>query len=232
MPDTTTRTNITERQETLSKRRERLEELREELEKARARDERMSEEIAEKMAAGEEVNGLKEDRREVQELIEDLESALPLIEERIRDQKATELHDRAAERIRQIKKQVGGIAGELPRRAERAEERAEKLADTLHWLAHANLRRSLLKKEAEALADRFDLEVPPLKSFDRDPMDSVVKARRRVKSVSAPRDSLGMGDGEQAVGILERLFDVDSPTRELLNCFDELEPDAGNDGTA
>ena len=214
---------MTDDTDTISKKRERLEALREDLEEAQDRDERLSRKIAEKFASGVEPNGLKEERRDVRELIEDLEAAIPVLESRMENEEREKLREKAISRLQTIKKQVGGLAGEVPRRAEEAEERAEELSEDLWWLFHASLRRILLRKEAVALAERFDLEVPPLKSFDVDPEGAATTAKRKVKGVSAPRDTLAHGDVDKVLHLLDDLFDVDSPTGGLLAEADEME---------
>lgn len=215
---------------TVEDRRERLDRLREKVPELEARAEELEVEIADATADGEDTEALKGEYRDVREDLDAHRKAAKRESERLEEAEEEHLRERADDRLRSIKRRVGGLCGEAPRRADEARELAEKLRNRLDWLAQANLRRRLLKKEAEALADRFDLEMPELKRMDENPMDTVMEVKRRVRRASAPRDSLGAGLGaEKVVGLLERIFDEDSPTDDLLKRLEALEDAEGGE---
>lgn len=204
-----------------------LDELREERlpELAREREE-LREEIAEAVAAGEEPEEARERLRQVRLREEEFHAAASLLAERLRDRRRRRVRHEAEERLRSIRKKIGGLVGEAPRRAAKARELAEKLTRQLEWLAHAPLRRQLLQTEARSLASAFDQVVPELKAFDEDPREAAAEAKRGVSRVTSPREGLGLlTDPAEVVGVLRRLYDEESPTPGLLDRLAELEED-------
>lgn len=218
---------FTERE--LRKQEATLRESREKVAEMREREEELSAEIADALEAGEDPEELREEREDVRAWIDDMEPVLPILERRIRGRRRRKLRADAEDRLHSVKKRVGGLVGEAPRRAERARELARKLADQLEWLAAAPFRRVLLQAEARLLADRFDLEEPDLRNFGEGPEGVVAEVRRRVRSVSGPRDGLGVGldDPEKLLHLLAE-FDVESPAGELLDRLEALDgPEEG-----
>lgn len=215
---------FTERE--LRKQEATLRESREKLEEMREREEELSAEIADALEAGGDPEELRAEREEVRAWIDDMEPVLPILERRIRGRRRRKLRADAEDRLHSVKKRVGGLVGEAPRRAERARELAEKLASQLEWLAAAPFRRVLLRAEARLLADRFDLEAPELKAFGEGPEGVVAEVRRRVRSVSGPREGLAVGldDPSKLLHLLEE-FDVESPAGDLLDRLEELDVD-------
>lgn len=211
---------------TIEGRRERLDRLREErIPARRARLEELEERVAEAVAGGDDAGELREELREVREDLENYEAAAPILERRVREEERERLQEEAEARLRSVRKKVGGLVGEAPRRAERARELAEKLAKQLRWLAGAPFRRTLLKAEARVLADRFDLGEPDLRSFEEGPKDAVFEVRRAVRAVSGPRESLGIGldDPGKVVHLLGELYGDESPLGDLLERLQELD---------
>lgn len=165
----------------LERRETRFHELRDMLAEKRQRIEELDEEIAAKLAEGLEPNGLREERRESRELVRDLAGALPVIRERLREDKLAALREEAEGRLQSIKKAAGGLAGETPRREEKARELLHKLVAQLNWLYSVSDRRRLLETEAGLLAAAFDLEVPELKDVPGTPGRTARDLRQRLE---------------------------------------------------
>jgi tetrahydromethanopterin S-methyltransferase subunit G len=210
----------------LAQQQETLDEIREEhLPRLREEREELREEIAEAVAEGGDPEDARERLETVDQRLEEFHAAAELLDARIRERRRRRLAHEAEERLTSIQKKVGGLVGEAPRRAEKARELAEKLAAQLEWLAHARLRRHLLKVEARGLASSFDgLEVPELRRFEKSPTEVVAEARRTVRGASGPHDGLWqVTEVREVVGLLGRLFDEDSPTPALLDRLTAVE---------
>lgn len=208
---------------------EALEELRSEtLPRLRREREELKEKIASALSNGGDPDAPRERRREVEETIEDFEAAAEVLEDRIRSARGERLREEAEDRLRSIRKKVGGLAGEAPRRAKKARELAEKLTRQLEWLSHAPLRRQLHQTEARKLASAFDLTVPDLRRYDEDPREVTTDVKRTVRQADSPRSGLGLlDDVRDVVGVLGRLFDEDSPSLGLLERRRELDDEGG-----
>lgn len=229
----TTATADTEKTWTLAeveRQEQTLEELRQRLAQLQDRRDELDAEIARATADGEDTGDLQAERREVARELEEFETIPDLVAEQVRLRRKAALREKARERLQEIKKKVGGLTGEAPRRAKKARELAEKLERELTWLACLVTRRTLYQKEARALAEAFDLEAPDLKSFDVDTSGAVADAKGLIRKVSRPRDSLTIGETGHVVSVLKRLFDEETPTPELLEELEACERDGAVSG--
>jgi len=119
--------------------------------------------IADAMLQGEDATELQARRREADELRRAITNGLPMVRERLRERQRSLLKREAGERLAELKKRAGDVAGEATRQMERAEKLAAQLSETLEWLAWAPLRVRCYWLEAEALTATFDLAAPDLK---------------------------------------------------------------------
>lgn len=207
---------------TLAETRQRLEDLREE--KAQL-DDRIAQAVTGE--SEEDVEDLRERRQEVHELISDFSAAVPLLERRIRARRMRRLRDLAEERLQTVKKQIGGLAGEAPRRMERLDELLEEVRDALEFLGTAKHKRRHLRQEARILAGAFGLELPEFKELDVDRSEARDAVKGVVDAVSWPR---GVPNGERAVLRNLEHYGVDSPALDLLDRLEELQE--GGEGEA
>lgn len=211
----------------VEKQEETLEDLRGNLADLAEREKHLEAAIADAVEAGRDPTDLRAQLQEARSLRADLEPVEPVLEERISHRRHLAYREEARKRLAEIKKKVGGLVGEAPRRAEKAEELAEALVAQLEWLAGVSNRRALLREEALLLAGLFDLEVPDLKATEMDPVKTVMTVRERVGGVEGARDSAllsirrirGRDPADAARKIarqLGQLFGEESPVEDLV----------------
>lgn len=213
--------NKTFSEKELQKQEETLRETRRKLEELGEEKAELDDQIASAVAgeSDEDVEELRERRGEVRELISDFSAAVPLLERRIRARRLRRLRDLAAERVQTIKKQIGGLAGEAPRRMERLEELLEEVREALEFLATAKYKRRHLLEEARLLAGAFDLGLPEFRELETDGHDAISMVKSVPTDVWRPR---GTPEGRTAVRNLTN-YGVDTPTLDLLDRLEELQ---------
>lgn len=227
---------LEQQEETLRETRRKLEELREE--KAQL-DDRIAQAVAGE--SDEDVEDLRERRQEVQELIEDFTAAVPLLGRRIRARRLRRLERLAEERLEEIKKRCGGLAGEQDRRVERAVEALEEGQKQLRAAGEAHALGEILKAEASVLARVFGLERPDLRGVPsprsyqaitggggvRGWTDWSVRTplKKADKKTEGARRELQRHDDPRTV--IQRLTAIevplDSPAGDLLDRLEELQ---------
>lgn len=171
----------------------RLKETEEALAEATARDREIVARLAALRADGddasEEAEELRSQRSELRAEIEEIQATIPVLKERIKDGHEAAHRAKAAERLSAIKRTVGGLAGEQPRRAERLAEAVATVVEGVEGMNEAHLRFKHLEAEARALVERFGLPDPGLKTvFPPGHDDTVERALIKVQDTHASRD--------------------------------------------
>lgn len=225
----------------LRKQRETLEELRETRAELEERLEEVEDEIAEVRMSGGDASELLEEKRELEGEVEWRDRAEPKLARRIRARSLRRLERLAEERLQAIKKKIGGLAGEQPRKVNRAVEHLRKAREQLRRAGEAFALGRTLESEAEVLADVFGLEVPELRSVPSakgfDELRGAGSTRGwigwRPERALSTGDSMASGAGRardeeppEAIRKLEALdLPFESPTAGLLERLAELEGD-------
>lgn len=218
----------------IEKQRATLADLRQRVEDLTTREEEIQGQVATALADGEDASDLKAELAETRELREDLVAVEPVLAARIQARHHLALQALAADRLQAIKKKVGGLVGEAPRRAEKARELAEKLVAQLDWLADVKGRRGVLDAEARLLEAAFGLERPDFKSFDADPARAWLAVKRSVNRVQPKADRVVLsirratqpGEFHRAARKLVSVlgnFDETTPTPDLVADLKELD---------
>lgn len=217
----------------LQKQEATLQETRQKLQQMREREEELSSEIADALEAGEDPAELREEREEIRDWISDMEPVLPVLEDRIANRRRRKLRADAEERLQEIKKKCGGLAGEQDRRIERATEALRRAKEQFEKAGEAHVAGEALRVEAAHLCTVFDLEEPDLRSVPdpagyeevRDwrqwkPADVLGTASRMAQGARRA----GRGDPIEAMKSLRGLeVALESPALHMLQRLKELE---------
>lgn len=209
---------------------ERLAEIRDKIEDLSAEEEALGDRIADAMADGEEAGKLKAERREVREEREDLEAATDVLADRIEQRRWDALQAEARDRLDTIQKKLGGIAGEQPRRLERLEDAVETLEARVEALNGAYAKQQAYRREATALADRLEVEVPELRTVLAPVQGEATALMERVKGTALDRpDTVGRQHqpADRAAQAARELSEhgEDTPTPEVFEVAGELDAD-------
>lgn len=212
-------------------RRQELIERRGELED---REAELSQEIADRTAAGEEVSELSEKRQQVRQRKEDVGLAVDALADRVETGRERAAAREAEERLATIKRKCGGIAGEHPRRLERLEAAVEAAEKEVEALNAAHARQQTYRQEARALADRFELDVPdmktvlpPARAAEASDLMERLSVLRLSGAIRGPRDQKTPAErARQAADRLESEHGEDSPAPELFAFAGELGEEA------
>lgn len=171
------------------KQEETLRELRERLAELADREKALSAEIADHLAGGgseTDVEALQEERSEVRDLRADLSAAEEVLAERIEERRRSAFHGLFRERLREIKKMRGGLAGEHGRRVKRLTEAVRTAAEELEKIRAAYAVDRALDTERAAICELTGLPAPETKSVPRPWQDPEIDgALSRLKGLSA-----------------------------------------------
>lgn len=228
----------------LRKQRQTLTELRETRTELRERLEELEDEIAEVKMSGGDASDLLEEKREIEEEIDWRERAEPKLERRIRARSLRRLERLAKERVQTIQKKLGGLAGEQPRKIERAVEALEEAEARLQAAAESYALGQVLESELQVLAEAFGIEIPETKTVPSPKAFDVIKGAGSVQGwlgwdptkplATADRQAAGAGrvgdmEPRKALRRLEGIdVNWDGPSANLIEALEELEK--GDDG--
>lgn len=216
--------------------RERREDLLVQLERLREEKEELDDRIAAAVAGeevDEDVEELRERREEVEQYLDDFESGERLLAE-VADERAEVAARVAAEdRLRTIKKRVGGLAGEQDRKVERAVEALDDARRHLEKAGEAAVLGEILREEARILAALADVDPPELRRVRPPSTYEEVRDRRSrsAKSIlSTPKRQQegarrARGRADSPRGALQKLaaLEVDYDAEEALALIDRAE---------
>lgn len=167
----------------------RADDLRERISKFRKAQEEANQAVAALIARGreEEARESRGERRELALRLEEAETALPILENQIRRVRESRVREAFEERLQEIKKKAGGLAGEHPRRLERVEELRSKLEEEEARVRSSVHLHGLLAAEAGAISDLLGVEPPELKHMPGEdppsPPDRIKPPGRRIREV-------------------------------------------------
>jgi len=197
-----------------------LQDLRAQVEELAEKEKALKARIAETRAAGEDPSGLQEEFRETRDLREDLEGVEPVLEGKIEERRRAAFHALFEERLHEIKKKRGGIAGEHPRRVERLRKAVEAAEKELAKMQDAYAVDRAFNTESRTIAELTGLALPDMQSVpslrqDREVIEIVGRARKlvaRAGGVSPSRKGPAESARLAARELKKRGQETDTPT--------------------
>lgn len=189
----------------------RASELRTRIADHHARERELSAALADGYASGAEadVAALAAERRAAQDARGDLEVALPLLEDQIARGREVAARGLAQERLHEIKRVLGGHAGEHPRRLTRLEAAADAYRTAVEAINTAWREQQALLAERATLVKRF----PGVATPDVRVVGAPGRDTRAIHAVHLARFAVDLDEGHT---VRRPSLRDDSPTAALL----------------